>query len=647
MSIIERLSGLWRKTFSVVVSEHVRYTSPTSPSTSYEALVRSGWRRNELIYACISKKAETASQVYLRVVDREGNALGGHRLQRLAEYPNRDMTMSAFLGAIIILQDLAGFAPFVKHRSRAGLTIALYPLRPDWLSIELDPNGQVKGYKYSIRAGGEYVEMLYEPRDVIIFSKFDPLGSKFGYPPVAVLAHTGDMDNMITDYLRAIFAEGGVPPGILKTTKSITKAIAQQIREMYLEQYGGYKAWNAPLVLGDDTTYQKTGLGINEMGLETLDERAEARICAVLKVPPAIVGARIGLQRALEANIVGFHRNWWVNDLIPIYESIEDELNLAFADELGDNRFSFDYSDVYALSEDVNARRKIAIEAFRYGAITRNEFNRLWGLPELGAAGDVYYMPNSLIEATIEPANGKQSMLPERVKAEQPVPVYDPDKDETRAWAERKISAVAEKHLKDEFKRLQDSELIETLRQEKQTNPAGFWAQSEEQFYAMLLPVMIEIYKRLVKLAYDTLPAPQVAIDWDLYNSYAIDWAKQHTAQVVAQVSKTSMNGFLAEFERWVASGEPLDALIKALEQYYSPIRAEMIAVTETTRAYANANLEYWSTLDYVKGFDWVTAVDELVCPICSAKSAANPHPLTAERPPAHVRCRCAVRPVL
>ena len=645
MSLIERLSGFWRKTFSVVVSEHVRYTSPTSPSTSYEALVRSGWRRNELIYACISKKAETASQVYLRVVDREGNALAGHRLQRLVERPNRDMSMSTFLKAVIIFQDLAGFAPFVKQRSQVGLTLALYPLRPDWLSIELDREGQIRGYKYSVRSGGEYLEMFYEPRDVIIFSQFDPLGSKFGYPPVAVLAHTGDMDNMITDYLRAIFAEGGVPPGILKTTKSITKAIAQQIREMYLEQYGGYKAWNAPLVLGDDTTYQKTGLGVNEMGLDILDERAEARICAVLKVPPAIVGARIGLQRALEANIVGFHRNWWVNDLIPIYESIEDELNLAFADELGDNRFSFDYSDVYALSEDVNARRKIAIDAFRYGAITRNEFNRLWGLPELGEAGDVYYVPNNLIGSTIATTNGKQRPLPEGVKAEQPT--YNPDEDETRAWAEGKISAIAEKHLKDEFKRLQDSELIEALRQEKQTTPAGFWAQSEEQFYAMLLPVMIEIYKRLVKLAYDTLPAPQVAIDWDLYNSYAIDWAKQHTAQVVAQVSKTSMNGFLAEFERWVVSGEPLDALIKALEQYYSPIRAEMIAVTETTRAYANANLEYWSTLDYVKGFDWVTAVDELVCPICSAKSAANPHPLTAERPPAHVRCRCAVRPVL
>jgi|YNPMSStandDraft_1061717.scaffolds.fasta_scaffold00219_28 HK97 family phage portal protein len=645
MSIIERLSGLWRKTFSVVVSEHVRYTSPTSPSTSYEALVRSGWRRNELIYACISKKAETASQVYLRVVDPDGRPLAGHRLQRLVERPNRDMSMSTFLKAIIIFQDLAGFAPFVKHRSQAGLTLALYPLRPDWLSIELDREGQIRGYKYSVRSGGEYVEMLYEPRDVIIFSHFDPLGSKFGYPPVAVLAHTGDMDNMITDYLRAIFAEGGVPPGILKTTKSITKAIAQQIREMYLEQYGGYKAWSAPLVLGDDTTYQKTGLGVNEMGLEILDERAEARICAVLKVPPAVVGVRIGLQRALEANIVGFHRNWWVNDLIPIYETIEDELNLAFADELGDNRFSFDYSDVYALSEDVNSRRKIAIEAFRYGAITRNEFNRLWGLPELGEAGEVYYLPGNVIETTIESSNGKGARLPERVKAGQPT--YNPDEDENRAWAERKISAVAERHLEDEFKRLQESELIEALRQEKQTTPAGFWAQSEEQFYAMLLPVMIEIYKRLVKLAYDTLPAPPVAIDWDLYNSYAIDWAKQHTAQVVAQVSKTSMNGFLAEFERWVESGERLDALIKALEQYYSPVRAEMIAVTETTRAYANANLEYWSTLEYVKAFDWVTAVDELVCPICSAKSSANPHPLTAERPPAHVRCRCAVRPVL
>lgn len=659
MSVLDRLLSFWRKTFTLVTSEQVRYVSATTPQVSFEALARDGWRRNELIYACISRKAETASQVALRVVDRDGVVVSNHRLQRLIDRPNSFMSMSEFLQAIIILKDLAGFAPFVKQRSSAGLTIGLYPLRPDWLKIELDANGQIAGYRYTAYASDGYFDVLYPAEDVVVFSNFDPLGNQFGYPPVAVLARTGDMDNMVTDYLRSIFAEGGVPPGILKTTKSITKAIAQQIREMYIEQYGGYKSWRAPMVLGEDTTYQKTGLGIDEMGLDVLDERAEARICAVLKVPPAIVGARIGLKRALEANIIGFHRNWWVNDLIPIYESIEDKLNNAFADELGDYRFSFDYSDVYALSEDVSERRKIAIEAFKVGAITRNEFNRLWGLPELGDAGDVYLVPQSLLESGKAASGEKSNAYPLHTKRNgyESGEYYDPNKDELRIWAEGLIKPVVMKHLENELRLLLESDFVQVIAEtrgeasatvqveKKQTS--DFWMRSQEQFYALLYPVMVEIYRRMIEFVLSNIETPAVGIDWDIYNEWAIEWARRHTAEVVAQVSRTSMDGFLAEFDEWVRSGKPLPKLTDALKRYYDPVRAEMVAVTETTRAFASVNIQTWGALGYVDGFDWVTAIDELVCPICSEKQSQNPHALTDEHPPAHVRCRCAVRPVM
>jgi hypothetical protein len=73
----------------------------------------------------------------------------------------------------------------------------------------------------------------------------------------------------------------------------------------------------------------------------------------------------------------------------------------------------------------------------------------------------------------------------------------------------------------------------------------------------------------------------------------------------------------------------------------FSPVRAERIAVTETTRAVVEGERAYVAELERETGQRmvpiWMTANDELVCPICAPR---NEKPITnGDYPPAHPNC--------
>lgn len=85
--------------------------------------------------------------------------------------------------------------------------------------------------------------------------------------------------------------------------------------------------------------------------------------------------------------------------------------------------------------------------------------------------------------------------------------------------------------------------------------------------------------------------------------------------------------------------------LTRELERYYSPVRAEMIAVTETTRSVVQGEREAVWQMQKESGLRmipiWLTAQDDRVCPICGPR-----HKQVIEGsnfPPAHPRCRCGV----
>ncbi|CAK0767656.1 hypothetical protein CCP3SC1AL1_4240001 [Gammaproteobacteria bacterium] len=184
------------------------------------------------------------------------------------------------------------------------------------------------------------------------------------------------------------------------------------------------------------------------------------------------------------------------------------------------------------------------------------------------------------------------------------------------------------------------------------------WNEEDDELYRVLFPLVRNAAVAGAGGALEGLDAMGVGVDWGLVNQAVAAWARGYTYDLVRQINGTTRKFLQGEIPAWVESGDPLEALIETLKPMFGKVRAEMIAATEVTRAFAEGNLATWRVSGVVKGKRWYTAEDELVCPICGPLAGMevglDENGFTTEEggegltaPPAHVNCRCWLQPVV
>jgi hypothetical protein len=186
----------------------------------------------------------------------------------------------------------------------------------------------------------------------------------------------------------------------------------------------------------------------------------------------------------------------------------------------------------------------------------------------------------------------------------------------------------------------------------------------------------------------------EIAINWGLVNDAAISWLLNNAEgfgtgyvdYLAQQLGENTADKIRTEIAAWIQNQEPISVLVdKLISDYmFSRSRAEAIAQTEVTRAYAWGNRQAWRESGVVSGMQWVTANDERVCPICAPLGGlrfgdtAEPSDIDDQKrrgvkvdlnapfvhpggrgaagkfkgeefdlPPAHPRCRCSVVPLI
>ena len=150
--------------------------------------------------------------------------------------------------------------------------------------------------------------------------------------------------------------------------------------------------------------------------------------------------------------------------------------------------------------------------------------------------------------------------------------------------------------------------------------------------------------------------AVDIGFDWTLANTAARVNLQQYSFNLyyageysITAATERALRGYIDQF---IATGGSLRDLEQQVAYLFAPHRAEKIAITEVTRAYALGNLAAWEASGVVDRKEWRTARDELVCPICAplnGKQAALGETFdgVVASPPAHPRCRCFLAPVV
>jgi hypothetical protein len=201
---------------------------------------------------------------------------------------------------------------------------------------------------------------------------------------------------------------------------------------------------------------------------------------------------------------------------------------------------------------------------------------------------------------------------------------------------------------------------------------AGVWGKVRDEVVRMLTDAALMGARFAFYYTTGELQAnePTLASSWDTVNEevlrYVLGDGLQmgggYASELTQQLLATSERQVKMAIAEWVRNGQPLASLTRTLEAtVLSRRRAELIATTEVTRAYAEGARLTWAQGGVITTMRWQTARDEGVCPICkplnqqtaavvggvfTVTNAAGVVTRTISTPPAHPGCRCWLSPV-
>lgn len=142
-----------------------------------------------------------------------------------------------------------------------------------------------------------------------------------------------------------------------------------------------------------------------------------------------------------------------------------------------------------------------------------------------------------------------------------------------------------------------------------------------------------------------------LGFDWTLAHADARDFANQYTGELITRINDTTRRHVQQAVAQWITNGDPLPVLVNQLAATFGRDRAELIASTEVTKAYAEGTLTGYKAAGYGDTrpsevppkhprcrcwvalhinddgsayHTWYTANDELVCPLCGPLHQSN-----------------------
>jgi len=211
-----------------------------------------------------------------------------------------------------------------------------------------------------------------------------------------------------------------------------------------------------------------------------------------------------------------------------------------------------------------------------------------------------------------------------------------PNRDEL----ERILARAVGKELASEF-----DDLLDALGDppDPANLPIGFWDDKEKEMRAVIEPMLVSTYLASAEVLVAEIT---IGVEWGAVNEAAIEWVRNYTFDLVRGITDTTQGVLQKAVETYFRDGLSKKELAQLLEPSFGPVRAELIATTETTRASVEAERDLVRTIERdnenIKMIPiWQTANDERVCEICGPR-----HGKPIEDgiyPPAHPRCRCWV----
>lgn|SRR5574341_1135104 len=174
-----------------------------------------------------------------------------------------------------------------------------------------------------------------------------------------------------------------------------------------------------------------------------------------------------------------------------------------------------------------------------------------------------------------------------------------------------------------------------------------FWEQEEAELAADLERLLLDAARDGVSLFAD---ASRIGLDYSLTNKEAAKWARGYAFDLIRSVNDTTRAAVRESVAAFVETpGMTLGDVMRRLP--FDEVRAQRVAITEITRAYAQGNQLAGEQLaaefpDVRVVKIWHTNQDERVCLLCEPLDGKvvdidEQFDTDTDTPPRHIGCRC------
>ncbi len=320
-----------------------------SAPRSYEAQVRAAYLANPVAARAIRMVSESAGGAPLV------SEPAGHPALALLASCGCGASGPGLLEALAAQMLLHGNAYVDVACGADGLPVALYALRPERVSVELDSSGWPAAYlyrtgekitRYSAETHGDQVGLLH-------IRSFHPLDDHYGLGCLGAASGPVAVHNAAARWNQALLDNAARPSGALVYQPGDGSVLsAEQFERLRAEMEAGFSGEaNAgrPLLLEGGLSWQAMSMTPAEMDFARLRDTAAREIALAFGVPPLLLGLPGDATYAnyKEANVA-----LWRLTLLPLTARILDALSAHLRAWWPDLVLRVDRDEVPALSED-------------------------------------------------------------------------------------------------------------------------------------------------------------------------------------------------------------------------------------------------------------------------------------------------------
>lgn len=211
----------------------------------------------------------------------------------------------------------------------------LFALRPDRVTIELDPQGWPHAYAY--RVGGQTQRLpACDPRGrpaIVHIRATNPIDDHYGVGALSAAMQAVALHNAALRWNHALLDNAARPSGAIiydpgEAGATLSTAQFERLREEMAAQFQGSANAGRPLLLEGGLKWQSLSLSPAEMDFQSLKDSAARDVAMAFGVPPMLVGLT---GDATYANYREASKSLWRQTVLPMLDSILTSMNQGLA----------------------------------------------------------------------------------------------------------------------------------------------------------------------------------------------------------------------------------------------------------------------------------------------------------------------------